>query len=148
MRSEYWRSIMAEMYVMASRGTEEEEDATWELIDQVHGIDLEMYGSLETPLEEAWYDIKFMINVLQHMNVRDIEEIEKLRSVVFNAIIEINFRKEPWSLRESILEDLYENDWYDEYGVFGDLQLLSESLCTNKKERQIARAMRQDIGIE
>ncbi len=148
MRSEYWRNVMAGMYVLADNGTDEEQEATWKLMDQIHAMDMEMYGAPETPLEEAWYNIKFLIFVLQLMNYRDPDQIEKIVSIAEHLIAETNLRKEPWSLRESILEDLYENDWYDEYGVYSILQILGESLCTNKKERQIALRLRQEVGIE
>lgn len=139
---------MAGMYILADNATEDEQDATWELIDQIHAMDMEMYGDPETPLEDAWYNLKFMLTVLQFMNYRDPKQIQKITSIVDSAIVEINFRKEPWSLRESILEDLYENDWYDEYGVYNNLQIFGDILCTNKKERQIALRMRREIGIE
>lgn len=44
------------------------------------------------------------------------------------------FEKEPWEVKESILKEIYDNDFYDYYGVYDTMKDLANAICTTREE--------------
>lgn len=86
-------------------------------------------------LISSWKQIKELIQELEfEPYIDDQWEIEKIWNICSALIKHGNLGQESWKLRENILADMIENNFYDHYGCYDPIHELSEELCVTDNE--------------
>lgn len=86
-------------------------------------------------LRGTWSQISDLISdLMNEPYIDDQYQIEEIWKIVEAVIKRGGFDKEPWEVKEYILEEIYENDYYDYYGVYDPMKDLANAICSNKAE--------------
>ena len=86
-------------------------------------------------LRGTWDQIMDLISDLMHEPYIDDQfEIEEIWNIIKALLKRGGFEKEPWEIKEHILAEIYENDYYDYYGVYDPMRDLADAICSDKKE--------------
>lgn len=94
----------------------------------------------ESFLRGTWSQIKGLIRELSYEPYIDDQiEIEEIWNIVKALIKRGGFDQEPWEIKKEILNEIYENDFYDYYGIYDPMHDLSEAVCSSREEN-LARA--------
>lgn len=89
----------------------------------------------ESFLRGTWSQISDLISDLtDEPYIDDQYQIEEIWNIVEALIKRGGFEKEPWELKKSILEEIYDNDFYDCYGVYDPMKDLANAICTTREE--------------
>lgn len=89
----------------------------------------------ESFLRGTWSQISDLISdLMDEPYIDDQVQIEEIWNIVDALLKRGGFEKEPWKVKEHILEEIYENDYYDYYGVCDPMMDLTNALCSNKEE--------------
>jgi len=71
-------------------------------------------------------------DIIQHID--DQYQIEEIWNIVEALLKCGGFDNEPWEVKKSILEEIYDNDFYDYYGVYDPMRDLANAICTSREE--------------
>lgn len=86
-------------------------------------------------LRGTWEQIMDLISdLMNEPYIDDQFQIEEIWNIVDALLKRGGFEKEPWEVKEHILEEIYENDYYDYYGVYDPMKDLANAICSSKKE--------------
>ena len=130
--SNYWRKVIAVLQRVSIEGTEEEQAATYRIIEQIEQAEA---GNPSSPLEEAWDKIQGLLAELElEPYIDDQYQITEIWEITEKLIDQGGLEKESWELKEKILQELYENCWYDEFGILDPMEDLEKALCTSREE--------------
>ena len=66
--------------------------------------------------------------------IDDQVQIEEIWNIVQVLLKRGGFDKEPWEVKESILKEIYDNDFYDYYGIYDPMKDLANAICTTREE--------------
>lgn len=89
----------------------------------------------ESFLRGTWDQIMDLISDLRYEPyIDDQVQIEEIWNIVEALLKRGGFEKEPWEVKEHILAEIYENDYYDYYGVCDPMRDLANAICSDKKE--------------
>lgn len=89
----------------------------------------------ESFLRGTWSQISELILDLEdEPYIDDQVQIEEIWNIVEALLKRGGFEKEPWEVKESILKEIYDNDFYDYYGVYDPMKDLANAICTTRKE--------------
>lgn len=89
----------------------------------------------ESFLRGTWSQISELISeLMDEPYIDDQVQIDEIWNIVEALLKRGKFDKEPWEVKEHILEEIYENDYYDYYGVCDPMRNLANALCSNKEE--------------
>ena len=90
---------------------------------------------IESFLRGTWSQISDLISdLMDEPYIDDQVQIEEIWNIVEALLKRGGFEKEPWEVKEHILEEIYENDYYDYYGVYDPMKDLANVLWSNKEE--------------
>ena len=101
---------------------------------------IEFFGKTEKKpvksfLRGTWKQIMDLIADLRYEPyIDDQMQIEEIWNIVEALLKRGGFDQEPWEVKEHILEEIYENDYYDYYGVCDPMRDLANAICSNKEE--------------
>lgn len=113
-----------------------------ERIRHIHGL-IEYFGKIgeqekkpkESFLRGTWSQISGLISELMlEPYIDDQFQIEEIWNIVEALLKRGGFEKEPWEVKQHILEEIYENDYYDYYGVCDPMRDLANAICSSKTE--------------
>lgn len=113
-----------------------------ELISRIHAL-IEYFDKIgkkekkpeKSFLRGTWSQIMDLIAVLKREKYIDDQlEIDEIWDIVKALIKRGGFDKEPWEVREFILKEIYDNDYYDYYGVGDPMNDLAEAICLSREE--------------
>ena len=86
-------------------------------------------------LRGTWEQIKNLITDLRYEPyIDDQVKIAEIWKIVEALLKRGGFEKEPWEVKGHILEEIYENYYYDYYGVCDPMCDLANAVCSNKEE--------------
>lgn len=103
------------------------------LIDYFAGIGKE--EPKESFLRGTWSQIKSLLKRLSYEPYIDDQfEIEEIWNIVEALIRRGGFEKEAWEVKAEILREIYENDYFDYYGVSDPMHDLAGAICCNREE--------------
>ena len=103
-----------------------------EYFDKIGKTEKELENSF---LRGTWCQISDLITELKQIpNVDDQIEIAEIWNIVEALIKRGCFDQEPWEIKESILKEIYENDYYDYCGIYDPMCDLAEAICSTKDE--------------
>ncbi len=89
----------------------------------------------ESFLRGTWSQISELILDLEdEPYIDDQVQIEEIWNIVEALLKRGGFEKEPWEVKESILKEIYDNDFYDYYGVYDPMKDLANAICTTREE--------------
>ncbi len=89
----------------------------------------------ESFLRGTWSQIKSLINRLSYEPYIDDQfEIEEIWNIVEALIKRGGFEKEVWEVKAEVLREIYENDFFDYYGVYDPMHDLAGAICSNREE--------------
>ena len=89
----------------------------------------------ESFLRGTWSQISDLILDLEdEPYIDDQVQIEEIWNIVEALLKRGGFEKEPWEVKESILKEIYDNDFYDYYGVYDPMKDLANAICTTREE--------------
>lgn len=89
----------------------------------------------ESFLRGTWSQIKGLIRALMNEPyIDDQMEIEEIWNIVEALIKRGGFDMEPWEMKEKILKEIYDNDFFDYYGVYDPMHDLAEAICATREE--------------
>lgn len=89
----------------------------------------------ESFLRETWAQISELILDLEdEPYIDDQVQIDEIWNIVEELLKHAGFEKEPWEVKENILEDIYDNDFYDYYGIYDPMKDLANAICTTEEE--------------
>lgn len=89
----------------------------------------------ESFLRGTWSQISELILELDfEPYIDDQVQIGEIWKIVEALLKHGGFDKEPWEVKESILEEIYENDFYDYYGIYNPMKNLADAICTTREE--------------
>lgn len=98
-------------------------------------------------LRGTWKQIMGLISDLMHEPyIDDQMQIEEIWNIIEALLKRGGFDKEPWEVKEHILEEIYENDYYDYYGVCDPMRDLANAVCSNKEENLKRAAIMMKAG--
>lgn len=91
--------------------------------------------SKESFLRGTWSQISDLItDLMTEPYIDDQYQIEEIWNIIRALLKRGGFEKEAWEVKEHILKEIYENEYYDYYGVGDPMSDLANALCSNKKE--------------
>lgn len=108
----------------------------------------------ESFLRGTWSQISELIMDLEdEPYIDDQVQIEEIWNIVEALLKRGGFEKEPWEVKESILEEIYDNDYYDYYGVYDPMKDLANAICTTREENLkraeiMMKAGRRYLGVD
>ena len=103
--SDYWRRVIAILRRVSNEGTEQERIATYRIIEQIEEAEADRPAS---PLEDAWDRIKDLLEDLSlEPYIDDQIQITEIWEIVEELIRQGGLEKEPWDLKEKILQEIY-----------------------------------------
>lgn len=85
-------------------------------------------------LRGTWEQIMNLISDLRYEFIDDQVEIEEIWKIIEALLKRGGFDQEPWEVKKEILEAIYENDYYDYYGVCDPMRDLENAVCSNREE--------------
>lgn len=98
-------------------------------------------------LRGTWEQIMNLITDLSYEPyIDDQVEIEEIWKIIEALLKRGGFEKEPWEVKEHILQEIYENDYYDYYGVYDPMHDLANAVCSNKEENLKRAAIMMKAG--
>lgn len=98
-------------------------------------------------LRGTWKQIMDLIEELRYEPyIDDQVQIEEIWNIVEALLKRGGFDKEPWEVKEHILEKIYENEYYDYYGVYDPMRDLANAVCSNKEENLKRAAIMMKAG--
>lgn len=117
------------------------------LIDYFAGIGKEK--PKESFLRGTWSQIQSLLNRLSYEPyIDDQYEIEEIWNIVAALIKRGGFEKEEWGVKAEILKEIYENDFFDYYGVSDPMQDLAGVICSTREENLRRARIMMDAGGE
>lgn len=89
----------------------------------------------ESFLRGTWSQIMDLISDLRaEAYIDDQVQIEEIWNIIEALLKRGGFEKEPWEVKECILKEIYENEYYDYYGVFDPMRDLANAVCSGREE--------------
>ena len=89
----------------------------------------------ESFLRGTWSQISDLISeLMDEPYIDDQYQIEEIWNIVEALLKRGGFNKEPWEVKKSILEEIYDNGFYDYYGVYDPMKDLANAICTSREE--------------
>lgn len=89
----------------------------------------------ESFLRGTWAQIENLLSeLMDEPYIDDQYQIEEIWHIIEALLKRGGFEKEPWEVKKQILKAIYENDYYDYYGVCDPMKDLADNLCSNQKE--------------
>ena len=108
---------------------------------------MEASGTKMTYLEERWMEIKRLMKSLDYEPyIDDQVEIEEIWDICEDLIKSGKIQDTSWAIRQAILQDIIEGEYFDEYGVFDPMKQLFSALCISQKERITSADMCFEFG--
>lgn len=104
---------------------------------------IEYFGKIEQKEEQpeksflrgTWSQIsELLVELMHEPYIDDQYQIEEIWNIVEALLKRGGFEKEPWEVKKVILEEIYENDYYDYYGVCDPMRDLANAICSNRDE--------------
>lgn len=142
--SNYWRKVIAVLRRVSVEGTVEEQMATEKIISMIE--QMQQSEEPETPLSGAWSEIQDRLADLSlEPYIDDQYEITEIWEIVDDLLKKGSLENEPWSLKEEILTAMFENDWFDEYGIMDPMQDLENAMCITPEEQKAKAELRRKI---
>ena len=72
--------------------------------------------------------------------IDDQVQIGEIWNIVQALLKRGDFDKEPWEVKESILKEIYDNDFYDYYGIYDSMKdLRMQSVQRGKKTSNVRK---------
>lgn len=137
--SDYWKMVIATLNRVSVEGSQEEQEETYRIIQQIEETQTQRYGTPETPLAKAWDAIRGYIEDLKlEPYIDDQYQIWEISETVEDLLRENTLENEPWDLKAEILQAIYENDYYDYFSVYDAMQDLEKAMCTTPEEKEKA----------
>lgn len=102
--------------------------------------DLKVYSTPKEPeqhsfLRGSWKQIKELLKWLSYEKYIDDQfEIEEIWEISEALIKRGRFGEEPWKVKEEILTEIYQNEFYDRFGCYDPMQDLANAICTTREE--------------
>lgn len=91
-------------------------------------------------LKDAWSDIQGLIERLSYEPYMDDQmEMEEIYLIIEDLIQCGGFEQEPWDVKEHILSEIYQNNYYVDYCVEDPMEELAAAICSTREE-QLKRA--------
>ncbi len=95
----------------------------------------------------TWKQIMALISELRYEPyIDDQMQIEEIWKIVEALLKRVGFDKVPWEVKEHILQEIYENEYYDYYGVYDPMRDLANAVCSNKEENLKRAAIMMKAG--
>lgn len=117
------------------------------LIDYFGKIGKKEKKPKESFLRGTWSQISDLISdLMDEPYIDDQVQIEEIWNIVEALLKRGGFEKEPWEVKEHILEEIYENDYYDYYGVYDPMRDLANALCSSKEENLKRADIMMEVG--
>lgn len=89
----------------------------------------------ESFLRGTWSQISDLISdLMDEPYIDDQVEIEEIWNIVEALLKRGGFDKEPWEVKQHILEEIYDNEFYDYYGIYDPMKDLADAICSNREE--------------
>lgn len=89
----------------------------------------------ESFLRGTWSQISNLISeLMDEPYIDDQFQIEEIWNIVEALLKRGGFDKEPWEVKQHILEEIYENDFFDYYGVYDPMKDLAGAICSSREE--------------
>lgn len=89
----------------------------------------------ESFLRGTWSQIsELILDLMDEPYIDDQVQIEEIWNIVEALLKRGGFEKEPWEVKEKILVEIYDNDFYDYYGVYDPMKDLANAICTTREE--------------
>ena len=89
-----------------------------------------------TYLEERWMEIKRLMKSLDYEPyIDDQPEIDEIWNICDDLIKSGKIEESSWDFRKTILREIIEGDYFDEYGVYDPMKVLFSALCISERER-------------
>ena len=86
-------------------------------------------------LRGAWTQIGELISeLMDEPYIDDQVQIDEIWKITEALIKRGGFEDEPWEVKEMILEEIYDNDFFDYYGVYDPMFDLSNAICVTREE--------------
>lgn len=106
-----------------------------ELMDYFEKIGKEEEKPKESLLRGAWTQIKELISeLMDEPYIDDQVEIDEIWEIAEALIKRGGFEKEPWEVKEMILKEIYDNNFFDYYGVYDPMCDLANAICVTREE--------------
>ena len=87
-------------------------------------------------LTSAWSDIQDLIERLSYEPYMDDQlEIEEIYLIIEDLIQRGEFEQEPWEVKEPILSQIYQNNYYTDYCVEDPMEELAAAICSTREEQ-------------
>lgn len=105
------------------------------LIEYFEKIGMKEKKPKKSFLRGTWSQIFDLISeLMDEPYIDDQFQIEEIWNIVEALLKRGGFDQEPWEVKEHILKEIYENGYYDEYGVYDPMWDLANAICSNKEE--------------
>ena len=123
-------------------------------IRHIHAL-IEFFGKIgkkekkpeKSFLRGTWEQIMNLIKDLSYEPYIDDQfQIEEIWKIVEALLKRGGFEKEPWEVKEHILQEIYENDYYDYYSVCDPMRDLANAICSGKEENLKRAAIMMNAG--
>lgn len=110
-------------------------------------VTIEKNSPPKSPLEIAWKEIQRNIKMLSFYSYIDDQiEITMIWDICEDLIKSDVLKNEAWDLKEKILKEIIQNDFFDYYSIFDPMKDLMEALCTTTKENLLCADLIYQIG--
>ena len=110
-------------------------------------VTIEKNSPPKSPLEIAWKEIQRNIKMLSFYSYIDDQiEIIMIWDICEDLIKSDVLKNEAWDLKEKILKEIIQNDFFDYYSIFDPMKDLMEALCTTTKENLLCADLIYQIG--
>ena len=87
-------------------------------------------------LKDAWSDIQGLIERLSYEPYMDDQmEMEEIYLIIEDLIQCGGFEQEPWEVKEHILSEIYQNNYYVDYCVEDPMEELAAAVCSTREEQ-------------
>ena len=101
----------------------------------------------ESFLRGTWSQISELILELENEPyIDDQVQIGEIWDIVEALLKRGGFDKEPWEVKESILKEIYDNDFYDYYGIYDPMKDLANAICTTREENLKRAEIMMKVG--
>ena len=98
-------------------------------------------------LRGTWSQIMGLISdLMEEPYIDDQIQIEEIWNIVEALLKRGGFEKEPWEVKEYILKEIYENGFYDYYGVYDPMEDLANAICSTKEENLKRASIMMNAG--
>lgn len=106
-----------------------------ELIEYFGKIGKKQKESNKSFLSGTWFQISELISdLMNEPYIDDQVQIEEIWNIVEALLKRGEFEKEPWDVKKKILEEIYDNDFYDYYGIYDPMKDLANAICVTREE--------------